>query len=146
MKFLRYFLLAVLAALAILFISTGFALLFNSRSVFDGLPDYYGLFNNHFVKDAGLAYLSSGIMLAIAVFHRRLRSAFAFCGALFVVLHGIFHIVMVANGMVPSAYLTEEVVSVIGPALVTLTIVVLVHIVSSRSENGRSFPALRDGI
>ncbi|MGB0970240.1 MAG: hypothetical protein ACPGVG_04665 [Mycobacterium sp.] len=141
MKFLRYFLLAVLAALAILFLGTGLALLFNSRSIFDGLPDYYGAFNNHFVKDAGLAYLSSGTMLAIAVFHRRLRSAFAACGALFVVLHGIFHIVMVANGMVPSAYLIDEIVSVIGPAVLTLTVVVLVHIVSSRSEDGRSSPA-----
>ncbi len=145
-KLLRYCLLAFLAVLAILFLGTGFALLFNSRSVFDGLPDYYGSFNNHFVKDAGLAYLSSGIMLAIAVFHRRSRSAFALCGAFFVVLHGIFHVTMIVNGMVPSAYLKQEIVSVIGPALVTLTVVVLVHVVFSRSDEGRPSPAVREGI
>jgi hypothetical protein len=52
--------------LGIGFAVTGiFAFVF-PESFFGLLGDYYGAFNNHFVKDAGIAFFSAGFLLLLS--------------------------------------------------------------------------------
>lgn len=113
----------LLAVLALFYLAAGVSLYFFSQSAFDSLPDYYGVFNAHFVKDAGLAFSSSGILLCLAVFDAKHRFQYAFAASLFVVFHGLFHVQMLATGMVPADYTVYELLQVVLPALVTLVLV-----------------------
>ena len=141
MNTLNRILVVLLALLALQFLATGYAIYFHSQEFFDSLPDYYGQFNVHFVKDAGLAFLSSGIMFAAAVFSKKYRPAFSIGGALFVVFHGIFHVCMLMMGMVPEGFYGSEISGVIAPALFTLLVVSAVCLVSYREEKaGKQTP------
>lgn len=113
----------LLILMALVFTLSGLNFYFNSEAAFSGLPSYYGVFNNHFVKDAGIAFTCSGIMLGLGAFNRRSRLIFVFCGSLFVVLHGLFHVSMLLKGMVPSEFYPLEFGGVIGPAFITLVLV-----------------------
>lgn len=91
------------------------------------MPEYYGLFNNHFIKDAGLAFLSSGILLVFALFRESERLVYSFCASIFVVLHGLFHIQMLLGGMVPGEYVAYELMQVVIPAFVLLVLVGIIY-------------------
>ena len=118
---------ALLGLLAVFYLASGIALYFHPMQTFDSLPSYYGEFNHHFVKDAGLAFTSSAILLFLAVFKRRERLIYSFSASLFVVLHGLFHVQMLLSGMVPKAYLGDELVQVIAPAMLLLGLVVVIY-------------------
>ena len=115
--------LFILALLALFYIVSGIALFVMTKFTYNMLPDYYGDFNNHFIKDAGLAFLSSGIMFAISLFQSQLRITLAMCGSFFVVLHGMFHIQMIASGMVPVEFYGYELLQIIIPAILSLVVV-----------------------
>ncbi|MEM8560922.1 MAG: hypothetical protein AAGF57_01740 [Pseudomonadota bacterium] len=117
----------LLGLLAIVYLFSGLALLFFSKTMFDSLPVYYGVFNGHFVKDAGLAFMSSGILLFIAVLRAEQRLLFSFSASLFVVLHGLLHIQMLVTGMVPSTYITYELLQIILPAALLLLLVCVLY-------------------
>lgn len=118
---------ALLAITALFYTASGIVLYFLPERTFDSLPGYYGAFNLHFVKDAGLAFLSSGLMLVLALLMPALRLVFAFCASLFVELHALFHLQMVLSGMVPSQYYSYEVLQIFLPALVLLAAVLLLY-------------------
>ena len=117
----------LLGLMSFFYLASGIALFFFSQLTFDTMPSYYGVFNNHFIKDAGLAFTSSGILLAFALFRERDRLIFSFSASLFVVLHGLFHIQMLLGGMVPREYLAYEVMQVIVPVFVLLVLVGLIY-------------------
>ena len=121
---------AIVASLVLLsgfYLISGIVLFFFSQHIFNTLPEYYGLFNNHFVKDAGIAFLCSGIMLVLAVFDAARRFIYSFCASLFVVLHALFHVHMIFSGMVPGAYLGYELLQVIAPAFFLLLLLCVIY-------------------
>lgn len=82
------------------------------------LGDYYGQFNYHFVKDAGIAFFSCGALLVLSVFIKAWRIPLTLGGSLFVVLHGLFHIQMLIMGMAPSfTDVLKEVFIIILPSI-----------------------------
>ncbi len=113
----------LLGLMSLFYLISGVALHFFSQLTFDTMPGYYGVFNNHFIKDAGLAFSSSGILLAIALFRENERLSFSFCASIFVVLHGLFHVQMLLGGMIPGEYVAYELMQVIVPAIVLMVLI-----------------------
>lgn len=117
----------LLGLMSLFYLASGIALYFFSQLTFDTMPGYYGVFNNHFIKDAGLAFSSSGILLVLALFRESERLIYSFCAAIFVMLHGLFHIQMLLSGMIPSEYIAYELMQVIVPAFVLLVLVAVIY-------------------
>ncbi len=93
---------------------------FFSESFFGLLGDDYGQFNNHFVKDAGLAFFSSGVLLIYSNLSDRWRFPLTLAGGLFVVVHGVFHIHMIFSGMISSEFgVVKEILVIVLPSLLT---------------------------
>ncbi len=89
----------LLISIALLNLMTGVVIFFAPQFFYDTVPgvSMMGPFNLHFIRDAGLAYFGSGVLLALA--WRRKQYAFAFGGALWPCLHALFHIqIWVARG------------------------------------------------
>ena len=77
-------------------------------------------FNNHFVKDAGLAFFSSGVLLIYSNLSDRWRFPLTLAGGLFVVVHGVFHIHMIFSGMISSEFgVVKEILVIVLPSLLT---------------------------
>lgn len=117
----------LLGLMSLFYFASGIALYFFSQQTFDSMPSYYGAFNNHFIKDAGLAFASSGILLVFAIIKKPERFIYSFCASLFVVLHGLFHVKMLFSGMVPDDYLPYELLQVIIPAFVLMILVGVIY-------------------
>ena len=113
-----------IGVLALFYLSTGVFFYFFPHDAFGLLPAYYGEFNVHFVKDAGLAFSSSGILLLAGILRQRVELPYLYGGSLFVFLHAGFHIQMLVAGMVPDAFIAYEVSQVIAPSLILLLLVV----------------------
>jgi len=82
----------LLISIALLNGITGVVIFFAPQFFYDTVPGVrmMGPFNLHFIRDAGLAYFGSGVLLALA--WRREQYALALGGALWPCLHGLFHI------------------------------------------------------
>lgn len=82
----------ILIAMAVLNLATGVVVFFLPQFFYDTVPgvSMMGPFNLHFIRDVGLAYFGSGVLLATA--WRRGEYAFAVGGALWPCLHALFHI------------------------------------------------------
>ena len=117
----------MLLLLAMLYLASGTALYFFALPTFESLPNYYGEFNSHFVKDAGLAFSSSAILLLLAVFNKSQRFIYSMSASLFVVFHGLFHVQMLLMGMVPTDFIVYELLRVILPATVLLILVAVIY-------------------
>lgn len=100
------------------FFVTGLFAFFYPFEFFSLLGDYYGTFNYHFVKDAGIAFISSGSLLLLSLRFIEWRLPLTLGGVLFVVLHGVFHVQMLIQGMATApADIAFEVLVVISPSL-----------------------------
>lgn len=71
--------------------------------------------NAHFIRDIGLAYLGSGLILLYAAIHPPLRWRAALVGGLWLTLHGALHIYEVAAGICGSAIFWADAPGVLGP-------------------------------
>jgi len=111
------------------FFVTGLFAFFYPLEFFSLLGDYYGTFNYHFVKDAGIAFLSSASLLLLSLRFVEWRLPLTLGGALFVVLHGIFHVQMLIMGMATApADIAFEVLVVISPsALAALLLIIRIR-------------------
>lgn len=100
---------------------------FTSPEVFFGLlGDYYGDFNNHFVKDAGIAFFSAGCLILLSIKIVKWSVPLTLGGSLFIVLHGVFHIQMLVMGMAPTALdMAKELLIIISPSVFTAVLLVL---------------------
>ena len=82
--------------------------------------------NAHFIRDIGLAYLGSGLILFYAALHPVRRWRAAAVGGLWLSFHGLLHIYEVAAGICGPATFWADAPAVIGqPALVIAALVLL---------------------
>ena len=108
------------------FFVTGLFAFFYPSGFFSLLGDYYGTFNYHFVKDAGIAFLSSGSLLLLSLRFVEWRLPLTLGGAMFVVLHGVFHVQMLIMGMATApADIAFEVLVVIGPSVLAALLLII---------------------
>lgn len=108
------------------FLLTGLYAFFLPETFFNSIGDYYGIYNLHFVKDAGISFFGSGLLLLAALKYRQWQVPLTLGGAMFVVLHGLFHMQMLLMGMVPTgADIAREIALVITPAALTALLLAL---------------------
>ncbi len=85
---------ALLLLLGLLHIANGLTMLVAPMSWYDAVPGVTatGPFNHHFILDIGMAFLTSGGLLALGA--RRVPSAasFAIAGATWPILHALIHV------------------------------------------------------
>jgi len=114
------------ALLAFGFSATGLFAFFLPEHFFNLLPSYYGSLNIHFVKDAGLSFLSSGLLLTLSLTYAKWRIPLTLGGILFVFLHGLFHAQMLINGMASTfTDLAVEIIVIIIPSVLAFTLLLL---------------------
>jgi hypothetical protein len=89
------------------------------------LGDYYGTLNYHFVKGAGIAFVSGSLFL-LSLKSIAWRLPFTLGGALFVILHGVFHVQMLIMGMATApADIAFEVLVVISPSVLAAILLII---------------------
>ena len=82
--------------------------------------------NEHFIRDIGLAYVGSGLILLYAAADPARRWRAAIVGGLWLTLHGLLHIYEVAAGICGPATFWADAPAVIGqPALVIAALAIL---------------------
>jgi hypothetical protein len=82
--------------------------------------------NAHFIRDIGLAYLGSGLILLYATADPARRWRAALVGGLWLTLHGLLHIYEVAAGICGPATFWADAPAVLGqPALVIAALAIL---------------------
>ena len=82
--------------------------------------------NAHFIRDIGLAYLGSGMILLYAAADPARRWRAMIVGGLWLTLHGLLHIYEVAAGICGPATFWADAPAVIGqPALVIIALAIL---------------------
>ena len=108
------------------FLAVGVMAFFWPLQFFNLWGDYYGTFNFHFVKDAGIAFFSSGLLLLASLKATEWRVPLTLGGALFLVLHGFFHIQMLFAGMVKRPLdIAIEIFIIITPSMLAALLLVL---------------------
>jgi hypothetical protein len=96
------------------------------ETFFGLLGDYYGAFNSHFVKDAGIAFFSAGCLLLLSTRITKWCVPLTLGGSLFIILHGVFHMQMLVMGMAPTALdVAIEILIIISPSIFTALLLVL---------------------
>lgn len=93
--------------------------------------------NAHFIRDIGLAYLGSGLILLYATAHPARRWRAAVVGGLWLALHGLLHIYEVAAGICGPATFWADAPAVLGQPLL---VIIALAIVFSRRK-GRINPS-----
>ncbi len=123
--------------LGIGFAVTGIFAFVSSETFFGLLGDYYGAFNSHFVKDAGIAFLSAGCLLLLSTRITKWCVPLTLGGSLFIILHGLFHIQMLIMGMATTALdVAIEIFIIISPsALAALLLILRIREHSQNSNN-----------
>ncbi|MBL9069104.1 MAG: hypothetical protein JNM03_03855 [Sphingopyxis sp.] len=82
--------------------------------------------NAHFIRDIGLAYIGSGLILLYAAANPAARWRAAVVGGLWLTFHGLLHIYEVAAGICGPATFWADAPAVIGqPALVIAALAIL---------------------
>lgn len=82
--------------------------------------------NAHFIRDIGLAYLGSGLVLLYAAANPVRRWRAAIVGGLWLTLHGLLHIYEVAAGICGPATFWADAPAVIGqPLLVWIALAII---------------------
>lgn len=82
--------------------------------------------NAHFIRDIGLAYLGSGLILLYAAANPVRHWRAAIVGGLWLTLHGLLHIYEVAAGICGPATFRADAPAVLGqPALVIAALAIL---------------------
>ncbi len=95
-------LVQIMFALTALFcVANGGSMVWNPHAWYQLLPTVQatGGFNQHFIRDIGLAYVTSGIVLAYAARFPSGRWLAALAGALWLTMHGAFHVWEVLSGI-----------------------------------------------
>jgi hypothetical protein len=96
------------------------------ETFFGLLGKYYGAFNNHFVKDAGIAFFSAGCLILLSTRITKWCVPLTLGGSLFIILHGVFHVQMLAMGMAPTALdVAKEILIIISPSILTALLLFL---------------------
>lgn len=116
-------LVQVLLMLVALFtLSNGLFMLIDPFGWYDfvGTVKATGPANQHFIRDIGIAYLTSGAMIAFAAANPALRWGSALAGTLWLGAHGVLHIYEVMTGMCSPDIFWRDAPGVLGPPLLVL--------------------------
>lgn len=107
----------IIAVVALFALANGAFMLFAPLDWYYAVPTVAasGPLNTHFVADIGIAYLSSGAMLAYAAAAPKLRWMAAIAGTLWLLAHGILHIYEVIVGICSPDRFWQDVPGVLGP-------------------------------
>jgi hypothetical protein len=82
--------------------------------------------NPHFIRDIGLAYIASGVMLVYAAWNPPMRWLAAFAGSMWLMVHGILHIYEVLTGICSKDAFIQDAPAVLGlPLLVWAALAIL---------------------
>ncbi|WP_427968098.1 hypothetical protein [Altererythrobacter sp.] len=113
---------AILAAVAAFALLNGLFMLADPFGWYDavGTVKATGPANPHFIKDIGLAYIASGLMLGYAVPNPGLRWGSALAGNFWLGAHGILHIYEVTAGICSPDIFWRDAPGVLGPPLLVL--------------------------
>lgn len=112
-------------AQALIVIAALFALLNGGFMLWDpygwyqavGTVKFTGPPNRHFIRDIGIAYLTSSVMLSYAAYYPAGRWLAALAGSLFLAAHGVLHIYEVTVGICAQDIFWKDAPGVIGPPL-----------------------------
>lgn len=118
---------SLVALAALIALGNGLYMLADPLGWFDwiGTVKATGPANGHFIRDVGLAYLTSGALLAYGQANLPMRWGSALAGAAWLLLHGSLHIWEVASGLCSQEIFWTDAPGVLGPALVALAGIVL---------------------
>lgn len=110
---------ALIASAAILSLANGFFMLSDPFGWYHALDTvrFTGPPNQHFIRDIGLAYVVSGLILAFAAKYPQGRWLAAFAGSLWLGLHGALHIWEVMTGICAPDIFWRDAPGVLGPPL-----------------------------
>lgn len=118
----------VLLALAALFsLANGAFMLADPFGWYDfvGTVKASGPANAHFIRDIGLAYLASGLLIGFAAANPALRWGSALVGALWLGGHGVLHIYEVLAGICSPDIFWRDAPGVLGPPLIVVIAVMI---------------------
>jgi hypothetical protein len=73
--------------------------------------------NRHFIRDIGLAYMASGVMLIYAARNPPMRWLAALAGSLWLMVHGVLHVYEVVIGICSHDAFLKDAPGVLGPPL-----------------------------
>ena len=90
--------------------------------------------NAHFIRDIGLAYVGSGLVLLYAAANPVLRWRAAVVGGLWLAFHGALHIYEVAAGICGPATFWADAPAVIGQPLL---VIIALAIICSRQQRAK---------
>jgi hypothetical protein len=113
-------------------IINGFWMLFFPHHWYANLPadvSAYGPFNEHFVRDVGLAFFGSGVALGWAAISPLQRKTWLIAGVSFLLGHAVIHAVSQFTGVGPHHVLQKEIAMIYVPAML---LIIAVSYVSKR--------------
>lgn len=82
-----------------------------------GTVKFTGPPNQHFIRDIGIAFIGSGVMLSYAAWYPSGRWMAALAGSLFLAAHGALHIYEVLTGICAQDVFWKDAPGVLGPPL-----------------------------
>lgn len=111
------FLVALVALFSLVF---GSWMLWDPYGWYQSVPTvrYTGPPNLHFIRDIGLAYLASAVILGYAALRPRKRWRAAAAGNIWLSAHGLLHIWEVANGICAPDRFWADAPGVLGPPMI----------------------------
>jgi hypothetical protein len=110
----------ILVALIALFsLANGLFMLGDPYGWYQSVPTvrFTGPPNQHFIRDIGLAYLASGVVLCFAAVRLRKRWLAGVAGNLWLTAHGVLHVWEVLTGICSPSVFWQDAPGVIGPPL-----------------------------
>ena len=119
----------ILIGLAMLFaLGNGTFMLTDPFGWYQAVPTvkFTGPPNQHFIRDIGIAFICSGVMLAYALPYPQGRWLAAFAGSLFIAAHGVLHVWEVLTGICAQDLFWKDAPGVLGfPILVWIALGIL---------------------
>jgi hypothetical protein len=118
-------LIALVGVFALIF---GIFMLIHPYEWYQLLPTvkFTGPPNQHFIRDIGLGYAASGVMLCYAAINPPMRWLAALAGSLWLIVHGILHIYEVLTGICSVNTFWQDAPAVLGlPLLVWIAVGIL---------------------
>ena len=98
-----------------------------------GVPNT-GPFNEHFVRDIGLVFLTLGAAHLWAAAHKAYRVPLTAIGAGWLAAHGLYHVIDIARGCLPPVHWWTDGVTVFLPALLATSLAVITYLQSDRGD------------
>ncbi len=112
----------LIALTALIALANGAFMLIKPLAWYQSVPTVHltGPFNGHFIRDIGLAYLTSGLMLAYSAFYPQGRWMAALAGTSWLLFHGLLHVWETITGICAPETFKQDALAVLGPPLLGL--------------------------